>query len=1023
MDEDQPIQIIKRKGKKITSNKINTPESSDPIGSNEISPQHNRSNELSTTDEASDYYSMSSSRDTRSIVRQNDKCHDQPLHDDSRFSPHYEENKDFHDDISNNRIMEAFTPPMDGVSTDVMLLSPEDHFSPLMFNLGQLGSPPLMHPSPYETHHTRASYELPGFTENHTNTGFRPHDLIIPQDDSGDAEQRLGSSHGDNRLHHGPMTSTPHSTMDMTLQHPGTHHPLTPHSTMDSEFEWNGIVNGLLEEESLSPGQEACRMNQHMASYNQYNSGRNLNNPHQPFYAHEHVYIKNNFNRSGTITPESAPDDHLQYNMNNNNKNNHYNVNYGWIPSQYDNMYNQSYGSSDDIRQDNNHYNNIQSSYKSSQDFNYNNVSQQSSYTESHYNNMDTSYQQQQVQQQYSVPFQHRNFERGIPKSSTPSNAGISDMRTGIHYFRNNLIGSTWTNVTLYPQLLHRPFIYRKPLYTEGRYTKTFRRVVQRQPVRSFENLRKTYDEPDSNETTCDPEFQETSTDISQSCSSPPLEGTLNGTLLAPQKKFIWSDESESLDGFPTGGVSEDIKTRDNEIFEMEQTMQPGRIQSSVNFPKIQNTNKKIVMPECYIWDEAVEKPDARFEILHFRTIKCPYKDECTRKDSGLCDRVHLDSQLRRCPVFSDGKLRYSSVKCANVIDKVEDCPAGNSCAFAHTTLEVAYHPFVYRTKFCPNASCIDVLCAFAHTKEELRNGMQMCGADKAFKTRFCTAYPGPCTKMVCHMAHSREEIQRQLLTEEEESYLKFGHEDSSKLKSFLKYRFKTLHCPYGKVHDWQKCPYAHNIQDIRRNPSLYKYSPKLCQNWDSHSDSHCPLRLDCPHAHGPKESLYHPESLHTKPCTDFLRHGRCNRELRCAYFHSPEESAANTTDTETPQNSQTNNLDILSNTTQSAMEAQVCRLFYHFDEDVDGFLSKKRELRKFVEVIGNSPLRDEEYQGFCEKLERTIQLSNPTLGITMEELQASYRDFGTEIVDRDYDRVFGFGSSIEDGAVFNNQN
>eukprot|EP00397_Hematodinium_sp_SG-2012_P007478 GEMP01007524.1.p1 GENE.GEMP01007524.1~~GEMP01007524.1.p1 ORF type:complete len:664 (+),score=108.16 GEMP01007524.1:100-2091(+) len=408
-------------------------------------------------------------------------------------------------------------------------------------------------------------------------------------------------------------------------------------------------------------------------------------------------------------------------------------------------------------------------------------------------------------------------------------------------------------------------------------------------------------------------------------------------------------------------------------------------------------------------WDESSELADARYEILHFRTVKCPYEDECPRKDSGYCDRAHTPFQVRRCPVFPDGRIRYSNVKCPMIAPYNYECQMGSSCPYAHTASEITYHPLVYRTRKCQVANCRDLCCSFAHSDHEIRNGMELCGAGKCCKTRFCAKYPAPCDKLFCKWAHSRDDIQAELLTEEEEAYV---DEDNGvevpagKLAFFLKYRYKTMPCPIGKVHNWQTCAYAHGAHDIRRDPRVHKYSAVQCVHRERSFDNICPFRNECKNAHGIKEMMYHPDNMRSKECLDFMYLGSCRLGKRCPHLHSANKMISDHIAEDSTSDS------LLEDRLGAVQENQDCdakiyRLFYHFDKDEDGYLSHAVELREFVCAIGSSPLCEEEYEALCDTLGKFMELSRPDIGLSLDEFEASYRQFGSEIVDRDYDFVF----------------
>merc|ERR1719265_2393617 len=82
-------------------------------------------------------------------------------------------------------------------------------------------------------------------------------------------------------------------------------------------------------------------------------------------------------------------------------------------------------------------------------------------------------------------------------------------------------------------------------------------------------------------------------------------------------------------------------------------------------------------------------------------------------------------------------------------------------------------------------------------------------------KHRFCATFPtvNKCKQgKACPYAHSREEVLGPVCSEMEERLEGVNPE-------FFMWTYKTLWCPIGSFHDWQECIYAHNYQDLRRDP------------------------------------------------------------------------------------------------------------------------------------------------------------------------------------------------------------
>ncbi|CAJ1404492.1 unnamed protein product [Effrenium voratum] len=90
------------------------------------------------------------------------------------------------------------------------------------------------------------------------------------------------------------------------------------------------------------------------------------------------------------------------------------------------------------------------------------------------------------------------------------------------------------------------------------------------------------------------------------------------------------------------------------------------------------------------------------------------------RGKTSLCFCFHFDSQRRRPPIDTLGRLRYWDVACQSMTSG--PCPNGEDCVFAHTRDEISYHPAKYKTRRCNGRGCRgQEICCFAHEEDELR--------------------------------------------------------------------------------------------------------------------------------------------------------------------------------------------------------------------------------------------------------------------------------------------------------------
>ena len=184
----------------------------------------------------------------------------------------------------------------------------------------------------------------------------------------------------------------------------------------------------------------------------------------------------------------------------------------------------------------------------------------------------------------------------------------------------------------------------------------------------------------------------------------------------------------------------------------------------------------------------------------------------CQQKDlhnERICPFYHSKNDKRR------SSNRYSSSLCENY----QNCPLEDGCLNCHNKIEFLYHPDNYKKIFCKSflefEKCnLEVFCPFIHNENEFQ----------------------------CDLLHS----------------MKLDLD-------FFMFQYKTVICPFGsKTHDSETCVYAHNENEIRRNPSVFEYGPKECSFG---LRKHCPKGNKCKDSHGKFEALFHPMNFKTVIC------------------------------------------------------------------------------------------------------------------------------------------------------------
>ena len=270
--------------------------------------------------------------------------------------------------------------------------------------------------------------------------------------------------------------------------------------------------------------------------------------------------------------------------------------------------------------------------------------------------------------------------------------------------------------------------------------------------------------------------------------------------------------------------------------------LQPFFLPNHMNFPYQQ----AILPPNLHFNMRGFPAQPQLIPFNLFKTNECGIK---TYHEHKQCPYFHSLKDRRRCPK----KYRYEPEMCPSV--KLErPCLKQDQCTFCHNTVEDFYHPRKFRTKLCSSAGREDgAKCAYGQ---------------------------------YCSFAHTEDELKIPLLHR------------MDKTPDFFKYLYKTIYCPFNHQHEKSNCPYAHNVQDFRRNPRTVAYSADLCKKWlmsaeiAKYSDGGCNFNEACSKCHGWKELEYHPKYYKSKACGNA---DRCQRQ-DCGYLH-PNETSKKTTD------------------------------------------------------------------------------------------------------------------------------
>ena len=128
----------------------------------------------------------------------------------------------------------------------------------------------------------------------------------------------------------------------------------------------------------------------------------------------------------------------------------------------------------------------------------------------------------------------------------------------------------------------------------------------------------------------------------------------------------------------------------------------------------------ELPLTEAELRDYSTEDPYYILYMFAFKVLMC----QGCNNDSE-CFHSHSRNKCRRRPKkLTNGEWNYSSTKCKYILN----CNQGINCRFAHSDVEVLYHPEKFKTQRCNFK--VDKYgicekngkhCSFAHIDHELR--------------------------------------------------------------------------------------------------------------------------------------------------------------------------------------------------------------------------------------------------------------------------------------------------------------
>eukprot|EP00826_Nyctotherus_ovalis_P064341 TRINITY_DN9435_c0_g2_i3.p1 TRINITY_DN9435_c0_g2~~TRINITY_DN9435_c0_g2_i3.p1 ORF type:complete len:538 (-),score=72.96 TRINITY_DN9435_c0_g2_i3:279-1892(-) len=240
-----------------------------------------------------------------------------------------------------------------------------------------------------------------------------------------------------------------------------------------------------------------------------------------------------------------------------------------------------------------------------------------------------------------------------------------------------------------------------------------------------------------------------------------------------------------------------------------------------------------------YVWDlfRAQESIHVQKIVLYYKTAACSNPD-CNQLSTCFHHHSGVD---RRRPPFVDSSLAYFSQLCPNAAG----CLSGDRCVFAHSRLEIDYHPANYKAEYC-KSQCNNTLCPYAHSSKELRLPVNL------------FIYQPPITNTPIYTFNSSINLNT----------------------------FKAFPCASKEAHSQKRCVYYHSGSDRRRVPVFY--SAEKCVSYKERG--YCEQGDACSKSHNIIEQFYHPDKYKKRMCHELALKNDCEYGSYCGFAHAQPE-------------------------------------------------------------------------------------------------------------------------------------
>lgn len=246
-------------------------------------------------------------------------------------------------------------------------------------------------------------------------------------------------------------------------------------------------------------------------------------------------------------------------------------------------------------------------------------------------------------------------------------------------------------------------------------------------------------------------------------------------------------------------------------------------------------------------------------------------------------------SESRELKIDNKLYFNYIPIECKEDHSKY-DPEIKEKCCFAHNSLELLFHPFVYKKFKCFKKDCKSPDCDSYHVNND--------------------GEPIDMESEVDFYSNEIENLKKDLaslnLVKKEKDNINQNKikilENKKKKNDFIPTEFnpatyKIYKCPLGPICklDNKLCFNYHGPKDKRRNPELYIYKAELCPNLYENNkrkkNGKCEQGDQCNKAHNYFEYFYHPSKFRKSECKqeDVKNNKYCKERLICPYRHETD--------------------------------------------------------------------------------------------------------------------------------------